>query len=654
MTRRAAVVAAALYLAAALLMTWPLARVITHEIAWDLGDPLFNSWVLLWTGGQVLAFLGGDWSALSRFWHGNIFHPERLTLAYSEHLFPQMVQALPVLAASDNAVLAYNLLFLSTFVLCGLGTFLFVRELTRNPVAAFVAGLAFAFAPYRMAQLSHLQVLSVQWMPLVLYAYRRHFETGRRAPLVWGSIAFVIQNLSCGYYLLFFAPFVGLYVIVEMSARGLLADWRVWRRWLLAGAAVLIATAPFLRPYFEVREGTSSVGVRDAGEIALFSADVHSLGTAAPHLWLWGDSIAAFPKAEGEGFPGFTILLLAVAAGLFGLRAAWRQRRGGPSPALPPWRQVAIGFVGLLLAAHLAATLSYLLTGGLNLPFDGAWVVHRDGGDTLVRTAVLLVLWWLVNPAIHRLSSGTPGSLVGFLWISVVIAVLFALGPIIVTAGHPVASGPYALLVNFVPGYDGVRVPARFFMLMALFLAVLSGYGLAAISRWWPRWTMPLAVVASALILLESWPGPFQTNVRLAAEGLQPTPRVLESGRSLPPIYNYLRDEVEPLIVIEFPFGAPAWDLFSVYYAGYHRRPLVNGYSGFFPESQQRNINVFRLVGRDPETAWRGLAGTGATHAVVHEDAFIDSQKGLYAQWLLSNGAAEIMTDGPMRLFRIR
>ena len=106
---------------AAVIMTWPLAAVIDREIAWDMGDPLFNSWVLMWTGGQVLAFLCGDFSALNRYWHGNIFYPERLTVAYSEHMAPQMLQALPVLAATDNVVLTYNLLFLSTFVLSGLG-----------------------------------------------------------------------------------------------------------------------------------------------------------------------------------------------------------------------------------------------------------------------------------------------------------------------------------------------------------------------------------------------------------------------------------------------------------------------------------------------------------------------------------------------------
>jgi uncharacterized membrane protein YfhO len=254
MTRRAAAIATALYLVATLALTWPLPLVLDRELAWDLGDPMFNSWVLNWTGGQVLAFFTGDWTALSRYWHGNIFYPEPLTTAYSEHLAPQMLQALPILATTGNVILAYNLLFLSTFVLSGLGMFLFVRQITRNPIAAFVAGMAFAFAPYRLAQFSHLQVLSSQWMPFVLYGFRLHFDTGRRKPLIWGVVALVAQNLSCGYYLLFFGPFAGLYVIYEMTTRGLLRDWRAWGRWCVASAVTLVATLPFLLPYLSLRD----------------------------------------------------------------------------------------------------------------------------------------------------------------------------------------------------------------------------------------------------------------------------------------------------------------------------------------------------------------------------------------------------------------
>ena len=73
MSRRSTLTATALYVALAIGMTWPLARVMDREIASDLGDPLLTAWIIQWTGGQVLAFLSGDAGALGRYWHGNIF-----------------------------------------------------------------------------------------------------------------------------------------------------------------------------------------------------------------------------------------------------------------------------------------------------------------------------------------------------------------------------------------------------------------------------------------------------------------------------------------------------------------------------------------------------------------------------------------------------
>jgi len=578
MTRRASYLAAGAYLLVALVFTWPLATVIGSEIAWDMGDSLFNSWVLLWTGGQVLAFLSGDFSALNRFWHGNIFYPERLTVAFSEHLVPQMVQALPILAATDNVVLAYNLLFLSTFVLSGLGMFLLVRELTGSPVAGFVAGLAFAFAPYRVARFPHLQVLSAQWMPFVIYGFRRHFDTRERRPLIGGTVALVVQNLSCGYYLLFFAPFVGLYVVYEMVSRGLVREWRLWRTWVVAGVVALAFTFPFLRLYFEVRTHIG-VGVRTEAEIALFSADTHAFVTPAETLWFWGQRLPAFNKPEGEGFPGVTILLLALLGVFAGIV---NERRSSPRSPLG------------------------------------------------------------------------PRPLVGYFAVSALVAAVLALGPQITSGGTVIGPGPYAWLVAWVPGFDGVRVPARYLMLVALFLAGLVGYGAAALWRWRPKMAPGVIVIAGLLILGESWPGAFKTNTRLWAEGVELPPRVLHTGDDIPPIYKYLRDEPGPVVLIEFPFGAVPWDLHAQFYAGYHRRSLVNGFSGFFPDRQRTQAGVFMMVRHDPEAAWRGLVASRATHALVHEHAFVSTRRELYTVWLEQHGAVRIRSDGDSHLYRIR
>ena len=646
---RQAVAATLFYLLAACVMTWPLITVMHRELASDMGDPALNCWILLWTSGQVLAFFSGDFGALSRYWHGNIFYPEPLTIAYSEHLTAQMVQALPVLAATNNVILAYNLLLISTFVLSGLGVFLLVRDLTKRPLAALVAGLAFAFAPYRFDQLSHIQVLSAQWMPFVLYGFRRYLETGRRRALAGGAAALVAQNLSCGYYALFFAPFALAYVLYELAARRRLGDWTAWRAFGIAGLIVAAITLVFLTPYLEVR--STGVGVRSLGEISNYSADVHAFATAPSRLWLWGDRLATFPRAEGQAFPGFAILALAltgVAGGL--LRRTSRER-----PSLPPWRQFAVATLTVLLAAHLYALVSVLLIGRFTVSRGGVWTVWAHADRVIAGTMLLVVALVLLlrrTGGKRETYSGPPWAFYAF---AALAAAILAMGPHITVRSAVVASGPYALLMNYVPGFDGLRVPGRYVMLVTLFLAVLAGLGASELLARAKRFGTALVIVAGAVILVESWPTKFEINSRIGVEDhLALTPQHLQVGRRIPPIYKTIRDQDQDVVLLEFPFGSPAWDLQAVFYAGYHRQHLINGYSGFFPESNAALGGMLNLFLSDPPAAWRALLASGATHVLVHEAAFPEPRQKVITDWLVASGAKEILVDGTDRLFTVR
>src|SRR3977135_2123758 len=79
-----------LFAALTLVITWPRARGRTHDIPGDFGDPLFTSWVLSWDATH----LGRGW------WSANIFAPQPLALAYSEHFLPQALQVLPIYAVT--------------------------------------------------------------------------------------------------------------------------------------------------------------------------------------------------------------------------------------------------------------------------------------------------------------------------------------------------------------------------------------------------------------------------------------------------------------------------------------------------------------------------------------------------------------------------
>ncbi len=421
------------------------------------------------------AILGGDFSRLASFFDANIFHPLPLTLAYSEHFIAQAVQILPIWALTGNPILCYNLLYLSTFVLSGLGAYLFVRELSGDPRAAFVAGVLFAFAPYRFPQSSHLQVLSSQWMPFALYGFRRFFDSidapavsrgGRWRPLLGAAAALVAQNLSCTYYLMFFAPFVIAYVVWEIWRRRLWSRTRLWMQLVAAAVVVAALTLPVLLPYAMVQDQLQIA--RSRGELSMYAADVYSYATAVREQILWGSIARVFPKAEGDLFPGLVAVFLALVGVATWRRdaelnappvtkLAWATTRHLGDPSRHRRRNTALS---PLHARHRA--LHYSRDEHRSAPAQSGRS-GRAGGSRLPGL-----------PQPHRRVHATRG----FFVLALVAAMWLSLGLAPQTLGRPLnLTGLYQLLYSYIPGFDGLRVPARFNMIAVLMLAVLGGYG---------------------------------------------------------------------------------------------------------------------------------------------------------------------------------
>jgi hypothetical protein len=644
-------IVAAFFLAATIVMTWPLVTELPRQIAGDLGDPLFNSWVLRWTSGQVLAALHGDLSALSHYWQGNIFYPAPLTLAYSEHLTPQMLQILPVMAATDNVILCYNLVLLATFVLSGLGMYLLVRELTGEPLAAVFAGLAFAFAPFRVAQYSHLEVLSSQWMPFTLYGFRRFFVTARWRPLLGGAAALVAQALSCGYYLAYFTPFAVAYCVYEMVVRGKLSDGRTWRALLGAGGVALLVTAFFLWPYLQVRR-LADTGVRDPAEIQELSADTHAFATASENSRLWGTRIRARPRVYGQGFPGFAILLFAAAAcGIGVVRTVDHARRAGVRQAR--WRHAPALVLGALLIALLFLLGHTLVTGELMMSIAGITVSKRSTIRLLAEIVAAVSASLIVSPLVRRIARGVPESTLGFFAGAAIGAAWLSLGPTMYVNGHDIGPGLYNVFYRWVPGFDGLRVVSLYFMLVAFFLAVLAGLGAASLTAGGQRTGRVLVGAGAIAIMAEGWIVPTALNARPSDPRYAPPPAEIIVLPQLSGAYQMIRYLPADTVLAEFPLGPIPWEIQYTFYAGYHRKPIVNGYSGFYPSSYVRLVGPLSHRPSDDE-AWNALISSGATHAIVHEDAYLDDEGIETSAWLRRYGAHEIVIARRDRLFRLR
>ena len=225
------------YLLLTLAYTWPLPVRMTTGVTHDLGDPLLNVWILWWT--TKAAPLTAAW------WNAPMFHPAPGTFAFSEHLLGLAPITAPVIALSGNPLLGYNVMVILSYVFCALAGHLLGYTLTRRHDASFVAGIAFAFAPYRLSQVPHIQVLCSFWTPVCLAALHRYDRGGRAPWAVLAAFAWFMQGLANGYYLLFSAV--------------LICAWMLWYasrwpriRWIapsIAFACAALALAPILTGY---------------------------------------------------------------------------------------------------------------------------------------------------------------------------------------------------------------------------------------------------------------------------------------------------------------------------------------------------------------------------------------------------------------------
>jgi hypothetical protein len=326
-SRRDVVVAAVYGVVLALLMTGPLVLHLGSDIAQDVADPLLQSWQVAWIGHALLHHP-------AELWNANTFWPLEDSLAFTDALVGYAPAAIFAQGSPHAALVVYNLLFLGTYALAFFGAYLLARELGIGWLGAVVTGVAFAYAPWRLAQNGHLHVLSSGGIPLALFLLIRGYRR-QRARLVAGGWLVAAWQMTLGFTLgLQLAYLLGVLAVVAVVAVGrgrLPRPGREVTAATVLGAAVFVTATAFMAvPYLRVARDHPEAR-RDAAFVADYSPEPRSLVAAPRQSWLWGDGVLAAPDRfakpdEMSLFPGLTILVLALVGLLasvlpFGLRA---------------------------------------------------------------------------------------------------------------------------------------------------------------------------------------------------------------------------------------------------------------------------------------------------------------------------------------------
>ena len=566
---------------ASVVMTWPLVLHMSDSLlTW--GDPVFQTWTIGW-----------NWHALTtdplRIFDTNIMYPWRNTLAFADHLFGQTALVLPVMAFTSNAVLADNISVLLAFFLTGLAMYLLAFDITGSRVAALVAGLAYAFAPSRMAHLEHLNVLSAQWPPLALLCLRRiviprpvrSSDAARLDPQPRGwravrprwyvllGLVFFLQGQFGIYYLYF--TIVVLVIAASVWTSGAIRDRdaSVVQRLLIAAGACAIAGAllvPTLLPYLQLSDDLHLV--RERIEVQDWSAIPRDYLAVWDNDRLWNGLLASNHRhIEKDLFPGLLVVLLAL-AGLANRRAG-RDRWLLLTLTVVP---VLLSFGPILPISGHFIPMPYRLLYDYVPGFQAMRVAARMGVLALLGLAGLAAcgvqqIGWLANAHLPRLR-GYPARLRAIPWL------------------------PGALVG----------------------LALAGGVLLEGVTR-------------------IDLPGPL------------PVPGRDASSR---PDYDWLRDHPAP--TIELPMGdGPVASSWPNYWSLGHWNQVVNGYSGNITPTYlllRDRMNEFPSA----DTIWL-LQGIGVENVVVHSDD--PTLRPRVDAALPTTPELTLAFDGPEAIFRL-
>ncbi len=607
-TRARSLAAAGVFFAlAAVVFTWPLATRLGSGLP-DLWDAKLNAWILNWDFHQTF-------HDPFHLFDANIFFPARYALAFSENLYGASLFGFPLYAAGASALFVYNFLFLLGMWLSALAAWALAREITGDGLAALVAGVVYAFAPWRLAQLPHIQFQWGAFLALSLLFLLRYLTQGRRRDGVLFSVCFA-WNALCNVH---YAIFSGLLVLAVVGHEIVAGGWKPMRRKVfgvgVAVTAAAIVVLPFYVPY---QKASELYGLRRGwSEIDFFSGRPIDFLTAGPQNKLYGPLTQSWAQPEGDFFPGISVVLLAV-AGLVALRTR-RPDRAARAAAEPvrALRRTLDGLVAGLLLLWLAATLiPNLKLGPLSLGDPGRILVIATM-PLLVRLALAFPRWSRFADLGDFLRRRWTDRKASAMLLTLVLGIVIALG----------THSPYYrfLARSFGAVFRAIRVPARGITIFHLGLGVLAAWGLALAMRRFSR-TGRMAAAAAAI----------------ACIGFEYRASPIEMGdvEARPPVvYRWLSAASFPGAVVHWPLENDP-DIEHTFRSTAHWKPILNGFSGFGPPTYHQLAAILRER-PIPSRAWARMEELGGTVLVFHPSEVAKAEDGVAYVRALRDGVRE-------------
>lgn len=543
-------------------LTWPYVSRMKDAVS-GRNDPYLTSYVLWWDYHATFT------DPLNLF-HPPIFYPYRYALAFSEHCYGISLLFFPLFALGFRPLTVHSVAVFFGFVLSGYGAFRLSRTLNGSSGAAWVAGILFAFVPYRFNMLGQLMYLFSMWVPLALEALVLFARVPSRRRAVWLSIVIFMLGLSTTSWFLLSQIPLALTAVILLTRNRSWTNKEFWRRGAVAAGAAALALLPFMLPYYVAsrmygfKRRFDEVRAHSAMPINWLVVDVHN------RLWQ-GMGATLYEAWKFQMFPGLLALVLPLAELMLGRPEAVSAVNREPATG-GQWIKPLDAFIVVAFALSIAA----MGFGVLEAPTSSFFhYLTSERALALFWVAVIARLC-LAYPNILRRGEGR--NLIETLrsdrrtdafWIGLMLTVI----------GFCYSIGWnfffYRILYDLVPGFKSMRAPMRGALFACLGLALLAGSGAKRIVERIGRDRRRLRTVAYAavcfLLLFELNAAPlffirgevYPDAVTLRLKGMQMRGGIAYLPFSLDLNHQYtLRaaDHLKPIISATSSFNPPYFE----------------------------------------------------------------------------------------------
>ncbi len=216
-------------------------------------------------------------------------------------------------------------------------------------------------------------------------------------------------------------------------------------------------------------------------------------------------------------------------------------------------------------------------------------------------------------------------------FLTLLAAILLSKGPFLSLSNQPSEAFhnntlplPYKFLYDNVILFQGLRMPARFMLVVVVCLAVLAAFSFKRLyySKGKGKW---LGLGLVGLMLIEFWPGSIPQY---------------KIENPYPQSYAFLAQQAgTDWGLYEFP-ASPLYDRYSAYFALSHGKRVLNGYNGFEPEGMIRLEELSNnRFNSNTATVLEILSGLKVKYLMIHGDRIKD--KVFMEQLLASLGQNE-------------